>query len=119
MVVFFMTLYLTRHLGWPAARAGMGMSGYGVGMLTLPLLTTLVSLRASASAQGRYQGLYTMSYSVGVTIGPVLGTWIYTTFGGPMLWTAVGGVGAIVAGSMLILSLKWDGLAQVGSAASA
>jgi len=172
MVVFFMTLYLTRHLGWPAARAGLGMSGYGVGMLagtltggllsdrlgafkvqrlsltgaglaltplgnsmpylavtvmvwtfgemlTLPLLTTLVSLRASASAQGRYQGLYTMSYSVGVTIGPVLGTWIYTTFGGPMLWTAVGGVGAIVAGSMLILSLKWDGRAQVGSAASA
>jgi len=49
----------------------------------------------------------------------VLGTWIYTTFGGPMLWTAVGGVGAIVAGSMLILSLKWDGRAQVGSAASA
>jgi MFS family permease len=78
-------------------------------MLTLPLLTTLVSLRAPAAAQGRYQGLFTMSYSLGVTLGPTLGTWTYTAVGGHALWAGVGGTGALVAAAMLLLSFSWDG----------
>ncbi|RPJ73169.1 MAG: MFS transporter, partial [Acidobacteria bacterium] len=81
-------------------------------MLTLPLLTTLTSLRASAAAQGRYQGLYTMSYSMGITAGPALGTWVYTVFGGRTLWMAVGGVATLAAGGMLALSRKWDGRSE-------
>jgi MFS family permease len=78
-------------------------------MLTLPVLTTLVSLRASASAQGRYQGLFSMSYSLGITVGPVVGTRLYTSLGGRMLWLAVGVVSGIVALAMLALSRRWDG----------
>jgi MFS family permease len=78
-------------------------------MLTLPLLTTLVSLRASAAAQGRYQGLFTMSYSLGTTVGPVCGTWLYATAGGHVLWSAVGCAGGIVAAGMLLLSFRWNG----------
>jgi len=78
-------------------------------MLTLPLLTTLTSLRASAGAQGRYQGLFTMSYSLGVTAGPALGTWIYTAFGGRTLWMSVGAIATLAAAGMLALSRKWDG----------
>lgn len=78
-------------------------------MLTLPLLTTLASLRASAASQGRYQGLFAMSYSLGVTIGPAVGTWAYTAFGGRVLWLAVGCVASAVSVFMLALSSKWDG----------
>ena len=78
-------------------------------MLTLPLLTTLTSLRASSAAQGKYQGLFTMSYSMGVTVGPALGTWVYTAFGGRTLWMAVGAVGTAAAAGMFALSRRWDG----------
>ena len=81
-------------------------------MLTLPLLTTLASLRASEVAQGRYQGLFAMSYGVGITIGPALGTWAYTDFGGLVLWIAVGCLATGVAAAMLALSRKWDGRTQ-------
>jgi len=33
MVIFFLTLYLSHYLGFPAAWAGLAMSGYGLGML--------------------------------------------------------------------------------------
>jgi predicted MFS family arabinose efflux permease len=33
MVVFFLTLYLTRELGFPAARAGRAVGAFGLGML--------------------------------------------------------------------------------------
>jgi predicted MFS family arabinose efflux permease len=48
MVVFFLTLYLARHLGWPAERAGLAMSGYGVGMLAGTLTGGLLSDRLGA-----------------------------------------------------------------------
>lgn len=80
-------------------------------MLTLPLLTTLASLRAPANAQGRYQGLLLMSYGVGTTLGPGLGTWVYASYGGGVLWPAVGATGTIVAAALMLLSLRWDGRA--------
>jgi MFS family permease len=78
-------------------------------MLTLPLLTTLVSLRASAASQGQYQGLFAMSYSLGTTFGPVFGTWVYAAAGGPTLWASVGCAGGVVAAGMLLLSFEWNG----------
>jgi predicted MFS family arabinose efflux permease len=78
-------------------------------MLTLPLFTTMVSLRASAGSQGRYQGLWTMSYSLGVTFGPMAGTWIYVTKGPATLWTAVGLVSVSLAIALVGLSTHWDG----------
>jgi MFS family permease len=82
-------------------------------MLTLPLLTALVSLRASPGAQGRYQGLFTMSYSLGSTLGPVGGTWVLSTMGGRALWSCAAGTAAAVAGGMFWLSLRWNGKAGV------
>jgi MFS family permease len=38
MVVFFLTLYLTRHLGFSVVRSGQVLSGYGFGMLLGNLL---------------------------------------------------------------------------------
>ncbi len=87
-------------------------------MLTLPVLTALVSLRASSSAQGRYQGLFSMSYGLGVTVGPAVGMRVYAGFGGRVLWLAVGTVCGAVALGMLVLSRRWDGRAAYVSVAS-
>jgi MFS family permease len=78
-------------------------------MLTLPMLTTLVSLRAPDGSQGKYQGLFTMGHSLGAMIGPACGTWVFTAMGGRALWTAVGIVAAAVSAGMLWLSFAWDG----------
>lgn len=83
-------------------------------MLTLPLLTTLASLRASAAAQGQYQGLFSMSYGLGVTVGPALGSWTYASYGGRVLWGAVGCVAAGAALVMAALSRRWDGRSGSG-----
>jgi len=48
MVVFFLTLYLTRHLGFTVVRAGQVLSGYGFGMLLGNLLGGLASDRLGA-----------------------------------------------------------------------
>ena len=48
MVVFFLSLYLTRHLGFTVVRAGQVLSGYGFGMLLGNLLGGLASDRLGA-----------------------------------------------------------------------
>lgn len=80
-------------------------------MLTLPLLTMLASLRAPTDAQGRFQGLLLMSYAIGTTFGPALGTWLYASRGGGVLWPVVGATGVVVASGLLMLSCAWDGRA--------
>ena len=53
MVVFFLTLYLTRHLGFTVARAGQALSGYGFGMLAGNLLGGFSSDRIGPRATQR------------------------------------------------------------------
>jgi MFS family permease len=48
MVIFFLALYLTRRLDFPEARAGLAMSGYGVGMLAGALAGGTLSDRLGA-----------------------------------------------------------------------
>jgi MFS family permease len=53
MVVFFLTLYLTRHLGFTVARAGQALSAYGFGMLVGNLLGGFSSDRLGPRATQR------------------------------------------------------------------
>ncbi|HEY3383458.1 MAG TPA: MFS transporter [Vicinamibacterales bacterium] len=80
-------------------------------MLTMPALTTLVSFRAPAGAQGRYQGLFSMSFSVGIVAGPALGTRLYVLGGGTALWTSVGGLAVAITALLLAVARTWDGRA--------
>jgi predicted MFS family arabinose efflux permease len=78
-------------------------------MLTLPLLTTLVSLRAPAGAQGRYQGMFAMAYSLGIVFGPSVGPRLYAAHGGIVLWSFVTVLGLVAASLLLVISRFWDG----------
>ncbi len=78
-------------------------------MLTLPFLTTLVSLRAPSSEQGRFQGLFAMAYSMGVVVGPSVGPRLFASYGGGVLWTFVTALGLLAAVLLLGLSRFWDG----------
>jgi predicted MFS family arabinose efflux permease len=53
MVIFFLTLYLTRHLGFTVARAGQALSAYGLGMLVGNLLGGFSSDRLGPRATQR------------------------------------------------------------------
>jgi predicted MFS family arabinose efflux permease len=66
-------------------------------MLTLPTLTTMISLRAPEGSQGKYQGLYSLAFSVGNVFGPFIGLGVYDRFGAPALWFGVAGLAAVVA----------------------
>ena len=97
---------LSNHLGYLASVVALWTFGE---MLTLPVLTTLVSLRAPEGGQGRYQGLFSMSYSLGVIVGPAIGTRLYTHGGGTALWGAVAATAIVVSLAMLALARVWDG----------
>ncbi len=62
-------------------------------ILTLPMLMTLVSLRADEAAQGEYQGLCSLAFAASWVIGPVLGMSVYGRLGAGALWFGCGLVG--------------------------
>jgi predicted MFS family arabinose efflux permease len=62
-------------------------------ILTLPMLMTLVSLRADEAAQGEYQGLCSLAFATSWVIGPSLGMGVYGRLGAETLWFGCGLLG--------------------------
>ena len=78
-------------------------------MLSLPTLTTLVSLRAPEHRQGKYQGLYSLSFSLGLTAGPYLGLRLYSLHGSGVLWWSCGLLALVLTAVLLLLARRLDG----------
>jgi predicted MFS family arabinose efflux permease len=68
-------------------------------MLSMPLLGSLIAIRAGPGSQGRYMGLFTFSFSLSMIVGPVIGTAVYGTYGPDVLWFGCG-----IAGLVLFLA---------------
>jgi MFS family permease len=47
----------------------------------------LVAEIAPAALRGRYNGVVGMSFGAAAFIAPLVGTWVYQTYGEPVLWT--------------------------------
>lgn len=77
-------------------------------MLSMPLLGSLIAVRAGPGSQGRYMGLFTFSFSLSMIIGPMVGTAVYDAYGPAALWYGCGVLGLLltVAFSLLSSSLE-------------
>ncbi len=84
--------------GRSVAFAALAMAVCTLGeMLSLPLSTSLVALRAPAGARGAYMGLYSAAFSVAFIVAPVVGIFVLEHFGGRALWLGVGALGPVLA----------------------
>lgn len=84
--------------GRGVAYAAVAMAVCTLGeMLSLPLSTSLVALRAPAGARGAYMGLYSAAFSVAFIVAPVVGIFVLENFGGRTLWLGVGALGPVLA----------------------
>jgi len=76
MVVFFLTLYLTRHLNFSVVRAGQVLSGYGLGMLLGNLVGGWASDRLGPRTTQKLSlalsGVFLISLGRFSAFGPVL-----------------------------------------------
>ena len=79
-------------------------------MLSMPLLGSLIALRAGVGSQGRYMGLFSFAFSLSMILGPYIGTSVYSRFGPDSLWYGCGGIGCLlfVAFSLLSRSLATE-----------
>jgi predicted MFS family arabinose efflux permease len=75
-------------------------------MLSLPLLSGWVAIRAGEKNVGRYMGLFTLSFSIAFVLGPLAGTWIYERYGSPPLWFGCGVTGILVWAGFTFLSTR-------------
>lgn len=71
-------------------------------ILESPTRSALVASMAPADARGRYQGALVMAFGAATMIAPKLGTWLWEHAGPDVLWLGCFGVGALVAGLMLV-----------------
>jgi predicted MFS family arabinose efflux permease len=62
-------------------------------MLSMPLLGSLIALRAGPGSQGRYMGLFSFAFSLSMIVGPIVGTSVYSRYGPTVLWFGCGIVG--------------------------
>jgi predicted MFS family arabinose efflux permease len=65
-------------------------------MLSMPLLGSLIALRAGPGSQGRYMGLFSFAFSISMIFGPIVGTGVYSRFGPTALWYGCGIVGLVL-----------------------
>jgi predicted MFS family arabinose efflux permease len=73
-------------------------------MLSMPLLGSMIAVRAGPGSQGRYMGLFTFSFSVSMIIGPMIGTAVYGTYGPAVLWFGCGVLGLLLTVAFSLLS---------------
>jgi MFS family permease len=66
-------------------------------MLLFPAMVAHLGEIAPNHRRGAYMGAYSMSLSVALTVGPWLGTQILSTFGAPILWSAMFALGSLAA----------------------
>jgi predicted MFS family arabinose efflux permease len=77
-------------------------------MLSMPLLGSMIAVRAGAGSQGRYIGLFTFSFSISMIIGPMIGTAVYGTYGPAVLWYGCGALGLLLSVSFFFLSRSME-----------
>lgn len=73
-------------------------------MLSMPLLVSLIAIRAGPGSQGRYMGLFTFSFSLSWIVGPAIGTAVYGSHGPSTLWFGCGVAGLLLSASFTLLS---------------
>jgi MFS family permease len=73
-------------------------------MLSMPLLGSMIAVRAGPGSQGRYMGLFTFSFSISMILGPMIGTAVYSTYGPAMLWYGCGVAGVLLSVAFSFLS---------------
>lgn len=73
-------------------------------MLSMPLLGSLIAIRAGPGSQGRYMGLFTFSFSLSIILGPLIGTAVYGTYGPDVLWFGCGIMGLLLSIAFTLLS---------------
>ena len=73
-------------------------------MLSMPLLGSLIALRAGPKSMGRYMGLFSFAFSLSMILGPVVGTWVYGKYGPTTLWVGCGVTGCFLYAAFSLLS---------------
>jgi predicted MFS family arabinose efflux permease len=73
-------------------------------MLSMPLLGSLIAVRAGPGSQGRYMGLFTFSFSLSMIVGPMIGTAVYDFYGPATLWYGCGVAGLLLSVAFTFLS---------------
>jgi len=73
-------------------------------MLSMPLLGSLIALRAGSGSQGRYMGLFSFAFSLSMILGPMVGTTVYSRYGPSALWFGCGVTGIILYATFTWLS---------------
>ncbi|MBN1222863.1 MAG: hypothetical protein JXB23_06410, partial [Candidatus Aminicenantes bacterium] len=76
-------------------------------MLSMPLLGSLIALRAGRGQQGRYMGLFSFAFSLSMIVGPLVGTTVYGSFGPTTLWFGCGILGVILYAAFSVISCVW------------
>jgi predicted MFS family arabinose efflux permease len=77
-------------------------------MLSMPLLGSMIALRAGPGSQGRYMGLFSFAFSLSMIVGPAIGTAVYGHFGPTTLWFGCGLTGVILFAVFLLVSRIWQ-----------
>ncbi len=73
-------------------------------MLSMPLLGSLIAVRAGPGSQGRYMGLFSFSFSLSMILGPIIGTAVYGKYGPDTLWFGCGIAGLLLSVAFTLLS---------------
>ena len=86
-------------------------------MLSMPLLGSLIALRAGPKSMGRYMGMFSFAFSLSMILGPVAGTWVYGKYGPTTLWLGCGVTGCFLYAAFSLLSrslsAQKNGMVQV------
>jgi len=76
-------------------------------MLSMPLLGSMIAIRAGPGSHGRYMGLFSFAFSLSMIVGPVVGTSVYWKFGPDMLWFSCGVLGCFLCAALFLLNSKF------------
>jgi predicted MFS family arabinose efflux permease len=76
-------------------------------MLSMPLIGSLIALRAGPGSHGRYMGLFSFAFSLSMIVGPAVGTSVYWKFGPETLWFACGALGCFLCTAFFLLNSKF------------
>jgi predicted MFS family arabinose efflux permease len=87
-------------------------------MLSMPLLGSLIAIRAGPGSQGRYMGLFTFSFSLSMIIGPMIGTAVYGKYGPDVLWFGCGIAGLLLTVFFTFLSRNLEVYRNVETASN-